>query len=495
MTTENQDALQADAPVVAGRRSLSFDGLLIGMVIGFGISLPFLLFSLRFLSQAIHVLLASLIIALFLCVFAALLLYIFRKKLVAILFRDVHGSIQGASNALLDAVNAWPDRSRVSTAVSHAARETLATVVWLVARRAILAVVLGLVGAVIAMTGTVFLLKQTQALEAQNAKLDEHTVLLQRQNEIAAAEGQWELLWQAHFAADSATRIESAITLALKGHELRGLALQGVSRNPRGYVDLAPNLWYPRTDVWALVPIRLNAAVEGNAVSTIPSDVLCKLDRSSFENLGLQFELGRVRWEISGNQFKACSVDLNVSHHNNLTACHRCSFEDTEVNIRSEERRLVNEIHGCRFTRSKLTSVGFAPTTIQDCRFRRSAISILETDLILDCQGDSLVIEYHGSSGPRSEPVRRVVTDEWWSVPEDERHGFRHCEFGSLVFVWDEHQMKDVERFLTSTIGADTLVAEVYFVNEAGTGPESILEVNTEASKLAAQWLERRGQE
>jgi hypothetical protein len=65
-------------------------------------------------------------------------------------------------------------------------------------------------------------------LYQQNQKLEAQTKLLERQTEIAAGEGQWELLWQAHYSPQSSAKLEAATKLANAGVLLSGVDLRGV---------------------------------------------------------------------------------------------------------------------------------------------------------------------------------------------------------------------------------------------------------------------------
>jgi hypothetical protein len=196
------------------------------MVLGFAVWLPFMLFSTRFLAQAVNALFAAVIVGLLLCATVALGVYLFRRQLASRLFGDVKLSVASIAEATSEAIDAWPDRQRTSSALQRGIREATAVATWFLTRRALVAVLLGMVGSVVAMVGTVLLLKQTQALEDQNRKLDAQTELLKRQNSILASEGLWELLWKVHYAPEPAIRLDAAADLATKGHMLRGVILR-----------------------------------------------------------------------------------------------------------------------------------------------------------------------------------------------------------------------------------------------------------------------------
>ncbi len=208
-------------------KGTTHDGLLLGIVIGFAVWLPFMLFSTQFLSGLINSLFGALIVGSIAFALAALGIFTFRKRIARRVFGDVQASTDVFSNAISETIRALPDANRSAIAAAQAAREAVVLGSWFLARRAMLTVLLGIVGAVIAMLGTVLLLQQTEALKAQNTKLTEQTEHLRRQNEIMASEGKWELLWNAHYAVDSTSRLEAAVRLAHGGDILSGLNLAG----------------------------------------------------------------------------------------------------------------------------------------------------------------------------------------------------------------------------------------------------------------------------
>ncbi len=81
--------------------------------------------------------------------------------------------------------------------------------------------------AILAGGGTLIAGLTAYFLHQQNQKLDAQTELLRRQTEIAAGEGQWELLWQSHYSPEPVARLESATKLANSNIMLSGINLQG----------------------------------------------------------------------------------------------------------------------------------------------------------------------------------------------------------------------------------------------------------------------------
>ena len=81
--------------------------------------------------------------------------------------------------------------------------------------------------AVLAGGGTIVAGISAYFLYQQNQKLDAQTKLLERQTEIVAGEGQWELLWQAHYSPQPGARLEAATKLANTGVLLSGVDLRG----------------------------------------------------------------------------------------------------------------------------------------------------------------------------------------------------------------------------------------------------------------------------
>lgn len=83
------------------------------------------------------------------------------------------------------------------------------------------------VAAVLASGGTLVAGISAYFLYQQNQKLEAQTKLLERQTEIVAGEGQWELLWQAHYSPQPSAKLEAATKLANAGVQLSGLDLRG----------------------------------------------------------------------------------------------------------------------------------------------------------------------------------------------------------------------------------------------------------------------------
>jgi hypothetical protein len=81
--------------------------------------------------------------------------------------------------------------------------------------------------AIVAGGGTFIAGLSAYFLYQQNQKLEAQTELLKRQTEIAAGEGQWELLWQSHYSPEPIARLEAATKLANSNILLSGIDIQG----------------------------------------------------------------------------------------------------------------------------------------------------------------------------------------------------------------------------------------------------------------------------
>lgn len=475
--------MQENEPHGRRTRIPSPDDLLLGIVIGFAVALPFILFSLDFLAQATASLFAATVVALMLAAGFALFLYTQRRRIVSRLFGDVRSSLDAASDAMTEAIRAWPDRERTSESSTRALREGLAVVTWILGRRALTTVILGIAGAVVAMAGTTLLLQQTRALETQNEILVEQRDLLRTQNEIAeeqkriaAGEGRWEMLWQAHYSPEPSTRIEAAISLANgvplnELPRLSGLVLEGgvppnldvqLSEKPRGASgQLVAE--FPLVPV----PARLDGALASQSLrDDLPAALLNNVENSTFRYLALDY-FGAERHRLSGLRFEQSRVSLGRQDDRERVCVH-CVFETTIVRAETSPLRFVYST----FRDTKIWG-GMRPVIFDGCVFRSAVLSLVwGQDYITDSLGYAVLVDYHGSAGT------------------SERPGFEESNFETLLFLWSEHEMDPVEGFLTDTVAPSTRIGRILFVEQREGG--SRLAVLDEPTSRAKAWNERR---
>lgn len=439
------------------------------MAIGFAVWLPFMLFSAKFLGTAVSTLFASVVVGLLICAALALTLFIFRRQIATHLFGDVQLSVSAVAEAVASAVNSWPDQARVGAAAATAAREGVAVASWMLARRTLLTVLLGMVGSVVAMVGTVLLLKQTEALEDQNKKLDVQPTLLQRQNEILASEGLWELLWKAHYAQEPAIRLDAAIDLTAKGHVLRGVVLEGPAPPDGRFMHLREKPRYEDGEFDASValvtiPGRLSRAIEPQTFRSLASGVAGNVERSEIHNLSVDFSAVR-KHELRSLRFVQSLIDLSAPDRG-AHLCIECSFTSSEVRV----QRGRASFEGTNFRDARLSS-GMGEVFIRNCRFD-SLIGALTwgRDQISDTTGYALVLDYHGWAG------------------EDGKPTFENSAIEHLLFRWSAREMADVEKFLQRTVHPSARIGRYYFVEERETGGTVQLVILREPTKRANAW-------
>jgi hypothetical protein len=465
----DQTATPQESTKVA--RSMTRDGLVVGMVLGFAVWLPFMLFSARFLAQAVNALFATVLIALLLGSAIALGVYLFRRQLASRLFGDVTLSMASLAQATSEAVGAWPDRGTTLSALQRAVREGAALASWFLARRTMVAVLFGMVGSVVAMVGTVLLLKQTQALEDQNRKLDAQTTLLERQTNILAAEGLWELLWRVHFAPEPAIRLDAAADLAAKGYALRGVVLEGPAvpdarlfrlLDTPAYDDGA----YDRRIPMVLVPERIDEAINSNTFRSLPPSVASHIEMAELKNLNIDIP---AHAKPRGTRFAQSRVTFSGDQQS-TQFCAECSFSFSNVRV---ERAQVY-LEDTYFRQSQLWSgVG----TISLLRINFDTLVARVTwgrDTFRDCHGYGLVVDYLGWSGDMSRPT------------------FDGCVIGHILFLWQSREMSDVPAFLERTISRTALIGEIYFVKAEGFGSSAKLTILRGPSAKADAWNQSR---
>ena len=199
------------------RNAVPKSGFVLGLVIGIAIWLPIALFGADLLAESVGSLLAGSLIAIVFVGVLGCVAYVARTRILSVVFGKVTVSVGAATEAALTAIESWPsDRVTAASSAAQAVKEASASLAWFLTQRTVITVILSLIGAIIALAGTTLLLRQTAALQLQNEKLD-------RQIEIMAGQGQWELFWELHHSSDPSVRMAAAAQLAPILHERCGV--------------------------------------------------------------------------------------------------------------------------------------------------------------------------------------------------------------------------------------------------------------------------------
>lgn len=444
------------------------DGLAIGMVIGFAVWLPFVLFSAQYLETTVSALFGFAVIVLMVCAIVGVGVFIFRKQVATKLFGEVQLSGSAVSEALASAVGSWPDREKVGVAAATAAREGFAIASWMMARRAIVTALLGMVGTVVAMVGTVLLLKQTQALEEQNRKLDVQTSLLERQTKITAGEGQWESLWEAHYASNDAIRLDAVTDLAKKGNPVRGVLLRGSVHTSDSFLELAEHLKSQEGEfaLEAAVARRAFASFDHSGRTMLGGDVAVHVERSIVEDMFVVYD--RSSSSLSNMKLHN-SVIFFYPKNDELMSCNDCSFYASDVNLAG-----VVHLTGVNLKYSRLTSWK-GILSLNRCEFDMTvALLRLGSDEIKNCRGGTLIVGYQdGAPYGASETIKGGIIQE-------------------LKILWDEERMREVELFLESIVDERARIGRYSMVRQEGRGGGAkFIELRKQTDRANA-WNERR---
>jgi len=462
-------------PTLSTQQPRRRDGLLIGVAIGFSIWLPVMLFSTKFLAKAGIQLFGGVLVALLAIAICVVAIYRYRRQVFARVFGEVQLSVEAISDAGSRVVKAWPDQTEAAKAVAEAFREAAALGGWIVARRALITLLVGMVGSVIAMIGVLFILKQTQALELQNEKLEQQRVLLERQNEILAGEGLWEKLWIAHYSNQPEVRLDAAAELAAKGHLLNGVVLEGPSPPDGRFVNLREK---PRFDdgtfdarvALVTIPRRLQRAIEPQTFRSVPDAIAGLVQNSMLRNVTISFR-DVPHQDLRGLEFEQAEIDLSAPDRNSAHVCFDCKFE--AANIRVQEGRAAFESSTFRDTS---ISSGFGTVSLLRCDLD-SLIARLTwgQDQIRESDGYAVIFDFHGWSGDAG------------AHPIVQSSSIEH-----VLFVWQQHEMENVEEFLEKTIDNQSEVGRLYFVEEKVTGDSPVLVILREPTERARAWNSAR---
>ncbi len=498
MTSEQEPELASQSseqqelvhPKRDAKEPMGHGGLLVGVAIGFAVWLPFMLFSGQFLSQAIGTLVGSVVVGLLLCTAGVLLLFVLRRQVVSKIFGDVQLSTSKALEAASEAVDAWPDRERASKAAKIAFREALAIGSWALARRALLTLVLTMAGSLIALLGTVLMLKQTEALEEQNKKLDAQTdllgrqtkaleeqnkkldtqtALLDRQTKVMADEGKWELLWNAHSNVDPATRLSSVVELSTRyGVILSGVKLEGAQPPTfiRRFLDYEGEM------------LQLSDAF--HAMQLLPDSIIPFLaDSRLFQ---FRIHISRIPNRDIGNLF----------------------VDNSEVAIGN-----VPFVTACTFRQCLLKPQG-KDTTFRDCKFDKCLVDHTPMGsgwLFQESELGSLAIKSTGSRDPRRIAIETgtgvgFAREGYPIFVENCRCGlvhvsgvslvgFRNCHIDSLSLAGD-FQESALPILLNELIASDCRVKKltVGMVIEEDSGGKYFKE-NPDLTRAAMEWVRK----
>lgn len=338
------------------------------------------------------------------------LLYASRRTLMRKTFGDVQGSLEAATDELRAGIH---DVQRPTRSAEHfvgALRELVTVAGGIVARRVALQVALALGGGLIAVLGSVLLVRQTRALDRQTTALDlqdkrlqEQISLLGRQNAILAGEGQWERFWTAHHALDPNERLNAQRKLVADGIALKGVSIEGGAFQE--FNDAKLVLAHPKEQLEEL-PLRLRGLVGRiphpwrleSARRDLPRFVMGDLDRS----LGSRLQF----------------ISPATQHHNDMwwtdAAVELLEFETaflTRGQAQRTDLRVKGTIQGthivdsglhlgpARVARSEISSsyIGVAVgTEFWDCKVTDCAVQgsvTLETlPKFIRCQVDGLIL-------------------------------------------------------------------------------------------------------
>lgn len=314
-------------------------------------------------------------------------------------------------------------------------------------------------GSLVAIFSAYFLHQQNQKLEAQ-------TRLLDRQTQIMAGEGQWELLWQAHNGDDQATRIESAVGLARDGVALSGLNLEG---------PLPLNLNWMTLDR-AVDIVRLESAFAD--VAELPEVLFPSLQDT---------HLSRFRVFIERIQNR----DIR-----------RLWFRECEVSIGN-----AGFVVDCSFTASLLRPQGKG-TTFRECTIDRSLIDHTPMGrgwYFERCQVRGLAILSSGERDPRGRPLDLESSEvgarseysiffqdcDVWSLYIDGPSlvGIRASTVGTLYLEDKFRDQKELVGALSELIAKDCNVDAIKIGSRDNRFGKEVFDENIESTAIATAWL------
>ena len=460
-------------------RILPRGGFTIGVVIGFAIALPILLIRYDFLADSVDSILVLVIIVLLVVIALSGLVYAFRARIFGTLLGGVSGSGQAFLDATSTAIDTWSnDRPVAARAATKALKEGTALATWLIARRTIVTIILSLIGTLIALAGTTVLLRQTAALELQNKKLD-------RQLAILAGQGQWEQLWNLHYA-EHATRIEAAIQLASNGYHLSGIQLVGDVRDKAAFVHLSEKLThrngtFDRGYPLVPAPARLSAALNPQALfRSLPDDLVRNIVSAQLDGVEISF-LDRNS-DLDRFSFRHSIVSLDARERNPMVAVRRSSFYKSLVRLGEGGVRFVDT----SFYNSAVHS-GFGRVVFEGATFDGAVLSLVwGRDFIADARGSAVVVQYSGSAPVPSD--------------SDPPAGFGRCSLENVVFVGRSgdvpyglsHSHRRIDKFLDDTVSCECQIGRIFFVEEQGTGQQAKLRIIDDATDRAAKWMASR---
>ena len=458
-------------------RKVPRDGFILGVVIGFAVWLPVTLFTADFLAESVDSLLAGLVVAIIIVSLLSGVIYLLRRRILSELLGDISVSSQAVTDAASDAIDKWPiDKAASASSAAIAVREGAALATWFFARRTIITVILSLMGTIIALAGATLLLKQTTALELQNKKLD-------RQIEIMAGQGKWELLWSAHYSLDAAVRLDAAIELASNGHRLSGIHLSGDIRNERAFVHLSEKFRNPGGGFdpqYPLIPVpsRLEGALNPQALfRELPDSLTRSLDNAYLSGLEVSFD-DRDETELEGFVFYRSVVSLDRQGSRDTTMVRRSTFDESMIRLQEDSVHFVDTLF-----RKSMVRTGFGRVEFEGVTFDGAVLSLIwGRDFIADARGYGVVVDYHGSS----------------PTPADDEPpaGFGRCSLQNIAFIARTGEIpkglsgidNTLEDFLGQTISRQCSVKKLYFVEAEGAGELGKLVVIEDATDAANRW-------
>ena len=471
-------------------RMSSNGGFIFGVVLGFAVCLPITLFNAELLAESVNSLLTGFVIVIVVVGGLSGLAYLFRDKILKKMLGNVSTSSQAIVDATSRAVEQWPEnRAAAASSASEAVRQGIALVAWFFARRAMITVVIGLMGTIITLTGATLLLKQTTALELQNKKLD-------RQIEIMAGQGQWELFWELHYSVDPTARINAAKQLISHGHRLSGIELSGNLRNEPVFYHLTEKLrlqggGYDPNDLIVPVPARMRAAFNAAAnFSRLPDELARYIDKASLSGVHVSFS-ERENLDLDGFSFRRSLVGLDHKGRDkgemrSTIPVQRSVFEQSEVHLEMDGARFVDTSFHDSMIRS-----GFGRLVFEGVNFDGTVLSLTwGQDFIADAHGYTVVVEYHGSAS--SAPSEN-----------DPPAGFGRCSLENVAFLFRADDIPNrlpgspdtIEEFLEHTISDQCQINRIYFVEEKATArldQKAHLVMIEHATDRAMRWNESR---
>lgn len=324
-------------------QNVQLTNLGVGIAIGAVITMLVLLASTSSLEETATVIVRSLIGTLAVCIAFLIILYLFRDRILARLFHGAKGSVDNALAAASTLVqNLANNPAASSESAKTILKETSAWAGWYFGIRTLATTLLWLTGALIAALTTIVMITQTRVLQDQTVKIEAQTRLLERQNTIMAGEGQWELLWKAHYEITPEYQIDAVIRVETPDGKVTGADI----RRGHSFSQFSSQQLTTPHPKDSPTIIKLFQEPPPDSLPGIDARALKKLRNSTITGWQADYEISGLAVE----SMNFSEAEVNLQH------CNGCEFQFSSVKSRGDLLLANCNGRGSIFTARNITT-------------------------------------------------------------------------------------------------------------------------------------------